>query len=111
MKTVRNLLALNLLLVTTSLRASPPNLDASLAPGANRLNLRWESVPGQVQQIQVSTDLLHWTNLPPLFVSAFTDSAWTDDGSLTGGLVDARSSLFYRLLLPQTAGASVGVPL
>jgi PKD repeat protein len=75
------------------------------------LDLHWKSVPGQVQEIQVSTDLIHWTNLPPLFASVFNDSVWSDDGSLTGGLLNAHQSRFYRLLLPQSASALVGVPL
>jgi PKD repeat protein len=111
MKSLRNLIALNLLAVTIALRAAPPALDASLALGGNQLALHWKSIPGQVQQIQVSGDLIHWTNLPPLFASAFADSVWTDDGTLTGGVFDARQSRFYRLSLPQAAAGLVGVGL
>jgi PKD repeat protein len=101
---------LNLVLVSSSLWAAIPDLDASWVPGENRLNLHWKSLPGQVQQIQISPDLIHWTNLPSVFASAFADSAWSDDGSLTGGVFGSHQGRFYRLLVSQTTGASVGVP-
>ena len=114
MKPLGNFVALNLILLTSILRAASPEigtLDVSLASEGSQLNLHWKSLPGQIQQIQVSSDLINWTNLPPWFTSAFDDSAWSDDGSLTGSLFDPQQSRFYRLLLPQTFSASVGVPV
>ena len=67
---LRTFIALNLLLVTTAIQAAPPDvetLDASLSPDGKQLNLHWNSSPGQMQQIQVSGDLIHWTNLPPVY--------------------------------------------
>ncbi len=72
-----------------------------------QVNPYWTSSPGQVQQIQVSSDLIHWTNLPPVYVPAFADSAWPgNDGSLTGGLFNAQQRRYYRLLLPPASGRS-----
>src|ERR1043166_8275251 len=112
MKRLRNFVALNLLMLAAAAQAAMPvMLNASLSPNGTNLNLRWGSSPGQVQQIQVSRDLIHWTNLPPVYFSVFTNSAWSDDGSLTGSLFNAPQSRFYRLSLSQAAGGSAGVPL
>lgn len=89
--------------------ASASQLDATSS--SNRLDLHWASVPGQLQQVQVSSDLINWSNLPPLMASVFSNSAWSDDGSLTGGVLGSRPKRYYRLLmLPQTLNQSVGVP-
>ena len=104
---------LNLLLVAAAIQAAPPAvemLDTAFSADG-KLNLHWNSAPGQMQQIQVSSDVIHWTNLPPIYTSAFTDSAWSDDGSLTGSLFDSQQQRFYRLLLPQASGLSPGVPI
>jgi len=75
MKRLRNFVALNLLMLAAAAQAATPvMLNASLSPNGTNLNLRWSSSPGQVQQIQVSSDLIHWTNLPPVYLSVFTDS-------------------------------------
>src|SRR6476620_2626496 len=83
---LRNCVVLCAFLLASGVRAASDlgRLGASLSPDGPNLNLHWNSSPGQVQQIQVSADLIHWTNLPPVFLSAFTNSAWSDDGSLTG---------------------------
>ncbi|MDB6029443.1 MAG: hypothetical protein JWM68_5666, partial [Verrucomicrobiales bacterium] len=98
---------------TLTLLATPPDigrLDASFSSG--QLNLHWKSVPSQTQQIQVSGDLVNWTNLPPVLASVFNDSAWSDDGSLTSSLFASNKRLFYRLsMLPQASSEAVGVPL
>jgi PKD repeat protein len=108
-----NLLAFTLLLATNTIQATPPiaTINPSLSPGGNQLNLQWNSSPGQIQQIQVSSDLVHWTNLPPVYVSVFASSAWSDDGSLTGGVFGPNQRRYYRLLLPQTTNQSPGVPV
>ena len=114
MKRLRNFIVLNLLLVTSALPAAPSTveiLDARLSPDGKQVDLHWTSSPGQMQQIQVSSDLIHWTNLPPVYMSAFADSAWPDDGSLTGGLFNAQQRRYYRLLLPPASGRSPGVPI
>jgi PKD repeat protein len=96
------------ILLTTS--ASSAQLDASFA--TNGLNLHWDSVPGQLQQIQVSSNLINWSNLPPLMASVFSNSAWSDDGSLTAGVFGSHQLRYYRLLmLPQTLNQSVGAPV
>src|SRR5204863_1897070 len=46
-----------------------------------------------------------------VYMSAFADSAWSDDGSLTGGLFISQRQRYYRLLLPQASGRSPGVPI
>jgi len=85
-------------------------LEASIS--SNNVNLLWDSVPGQMQQVQVSSDLINWSNLPPVMASVFSNSAWTDNGSLTGGIFGSRQRRYYRLLmLPQTLSQSVGVPV
>ncbi len=100
--------SLLLTLVFTKLNAS--SLDASYS--ANKVRLHWNSAPGQMQQIQVSSDLVSWSNLPPIFTSVFNDSAWSDDGSLTGGVFDAHQKRFYRLqVLPQASSEPVGMPV
>lgn len=109
----RNLIALGLLLFTSAVQAALPDigmLDASLSSDGKNLNLSWDSSPGQLQQIQVSADLIHWTNLPPVFLSTFTNSAWSDDGSLTGNPLNSQQR-YYRLLQTQTATEAPGVPL
>jgi PKD repeat protein len=101
------------LLLTSAIQAATPNigtLSATLSSDGKKVNLRWNSSPGQLQQIQVSPDLLHWTNLPPIYFSAFTNSAWSDDGSVTGNSPNAQPR-FYRLLRAQPAGQSPGVPI
>jgi hypothetical protein len=113
MITPRKLTALSVLLLTSAIQAATPNigtLSATLSSDGKRANLRWNSSPGQLQQIQVSPDLLHWTNLPPVYFSAFTNSAWSDDGSLTGNPSNSQPR-FYRLLRAQPAGQSPGVPI
>ncbi|HVV72724.1 MAG TPA: PKD domain-containing protein, partial [Verrucomicrobiae bacterium] len=111
MRSLHTSVALTLMLIPMGLGAALPNLDASLGTNGNRLELHWKSTPGQAQWIQVSTDLVHWTNLPPLFFSAFTNSAWSDDGSLTGPIGDAEEERFYRLRLVPSNNAFAGVPL
>src|SRR5258708_6217894 len=101
MTRLRHFIAFSLLLVTPAMQAAPPAveiLDTAFSPDG-KLNLHWNSAPGQMQQIQVSSDLIHWTNLPPIYTSAFADSAWSDDGSLTS-LFNSQEQRFYRLLLP-----------
>src|SRR5215475_11751992 len=112
MKPLRRL-TLGLLLLTSAIQAATPDigtLSASLSPDGKTVNLRWPSSPGQLQQIQVSPDLVHWTNLPPVYFSAFTNSAWSDDGSLTGNPSNSQKR-FYRLLQAQPASAVPGVPI
>ena len=107
------LAALNLLLLASSIHAATPNigtLSATLSSDGKKVNLHWNSSSGQLQQIQVSPDLAHWTNLPPVFFSAFTTSAWSDDGSLTGNLSSSQER-FYRLLRAQPANAAPGLPI
>src|SRR5690349_15753173 len=102
--------ALNVLLLTSGIQAATPNigtLNATLSSNGRNVNLRWNSSPGQLQQIQVSPDLFHWTNLPPIYFSAFANSAWSDDGSLTGNISNSQPR-FYRLLQAQSAGTSPG---
>lgn len=109
----RNLIALNLLLFTSVIRAVLPDmgtLGASFSSDGKNLNLSWNSSPGQFQRIQVSPDLIHWTNLPPVFLSTFTNSAWSDDGSLTGSQTNSQLR-FYRLLQSQAVTEAPGVPL
>src|SRR5215471_594495 len=113
MTRLRKLAALGVLLAAPALHAATPNigtLSATLSPDGKKVNLRWNSSPGQLQQIQVSPDLLHWTNLPPVYFSAFTNSAWSDDGSLTGNTSNSQPR-FYRLLQAQSASASPGLPI
>src|SRR6185369_3727641 len=108
----RNFTALGIVFLASAIQAAPSdlgNLSASLSSDGKNLNLSWAGSPGQVQQIQFSTDLIHWTNLPPVFLSAFTNAAWSDDGSLTGGLFSSGQPRFYRLLLPQVTSGSSGV--
>ncbi|HWD21186.1 MAG TPA: PKD domain-containing protein [Verrucomicrobiae bacterium] len=89
---------------------SPSELDASLTPDGQQVKLHWKSVPGQTQQIQVSSDLRTWTKLPPVLASALDDSTWADDGSLTGSFTNAQR--YYRLLLGAgTISAWVGAPI
>jgi PKD repeat protein len=112
MITRRKLIALSVLVFTSAIQAATPDigtLSATLSSDGKTVNLHWNSSPGQLQQIQVSPDLLHWTNLPFLF-SAFTNSAWSDDGSLTGNPSNSQPR-FYRLLRAQPAGESPGVPI
>ncbi len=109
---VRSFAALSSLVFTFNTLAVPPDaLNASRSPDGTRLNLHWNSVPGQIQQIQISGDLVHWTNVPPILVSPATNSSWTDDGSLTGGLFGNHPSRYYRLAVPQSLGQFVGVPI
>src|SRR6476620_11560633 len=108
---LRNFVALNVLLLASAIQAATPNigtLNATLSSNGKNVNLRWNSSPGQLQQIQISPDLLHWTNLPPVYFSAFTNSAWSDDGSLTGNPFNSQQR-FYRLLRTQSASASSGL--
>src|SRR5580765_8723689 len=110
---LRNFVALNVLLLASAIQAATPNigtLNATLSSNGKNVNLRWNSSPGQLQQIQISPDLLHWTNLPPVYFSAFTNSAWSDDGSLTSNLSNSQPR-FYRLLRAQPAGESPGTPI
>src|SRR5580765_2827794 len=110
---LRNFVALNVLLLASAIQAATPNigtLNATLSSNGKNVNLRWNSSPGQLQQIQISPDLLHWTNLPPVYFSAFTNSAWSDDGSLTSNLSNSQPR-FYRLLQAQTAGTSPGASI
>jgi PKD repeat protein len=109
---LRHFAALTVLFLTPTIQAAPNigTLSATLSLDGTKVNLRWNSLPGQLQQIQVSPDLLHWTNLPPVYFSAFTNSAWSDDGSLTGNLSNSQPR-FYRLLRAQPAGESPGVPI
>src|SRR6185312_13667138 len=112
MKKIRMGLGLSLLLSGSVVleTANASQLDAAFS--SNRLDLHWSSVPGQLQQVQVSSDLVNWSNLPPLMASVFSNSAWSDDGSLTGGVLSSRPRRYYRLLmLPQTLSQSVGTPL
>ena len=110
MKQLLHLTALNVLIFASTVQAEPTGmLDASLSPNGKNLNLRWSSSAGQIQQIQISPDLIHWTNLPAVYLSAFTNSAWSDDGSLTGGLPGS-GQRFYRLSLPSASTGSPGVP-
>src|SRR5579871_1304459 len=109
MKRLHSLVALHMLIYTFAVQATPPaTLNASLSSDGKSLNLHWSSSPGQVQQIQVGADLIHWTNLPPVFLSAFSNSAWSDDGSLTGNLFGS-GERFYRLALPPAASGSPGL--
>src|SRR5690348_1334429 len=101
---LRNFTVLGILFLTSAIQAAPLDLgilSASLSSDGKNLNLYWAGSPGQIQQIQISRDLIHWTNLPPVFLSAFTNAAWSDDGSLTGSLFNSGQPRFYRLLLPQ----------
>src|SRR5215467_9189467 len=101
------------LLLASTLHAATPNigtLNATLSSDGKKVNLRWNSSPGQLQQIQVTPDLLHWTNLAPVYFSAFTNSAWSDDGSLTGNPSNSQLR-FYRLLRAPSASASPGLPI
>ncbi len=62
--------------------------------------------------MQVSSDFINWSNLPPMMASVFSNSAWSDDGSLTGGVFGSHPHRYYRLLmLPQTLNQSVGTPV
>src|SRR6185312_13460476 len=109
MKKIRMGMGLSLLLSIGAVlqSANASQLDAAFS--SNRLDLHWSSVPGQLQQMQVSSDLVNWSNLPPLMASVFSNSAWSDDGSLTGGVLSSRPQRYYRLLmLPQTLNQSVG---
>ena len=108
MKTLRKSTALSVLLLSSAIHAATPNigtLSASVSSDGKKLNLRWNSSPGQLQQIQISADLRNWTNLPPLYFSAFTNSAWSDDGSFTNS-----QPRFYRLRA-QTTNQSPGLPI
>jgi hypothetical protein len=99
-----------MLIFASTVQAAPPEtLNASISPDGKNLNLHWNSSPGQVQQIQIGADLIHWTNLPPVFLSAFTNSAWSDDGSLTGNVLGS-GQRFYRLSLSSVVAGSPGVP-
>jgi len=90
--------------------ANAAELDASVY--SSNVNLLWDSIPGQMQQVQVSSDLINWSNLPPLMASVFSNSAWADDGSLTGGVLGSNQRRYYRLLmLPQTLSQSIGTPV
>jgi PKD repeat protein len=100
------LLSVRVILETTS----ASQLDATFS--TNRLDLHWGSTPGQMQQVQVSSDMVNWSNLPPLMASVFSNSAWSDDGSLTAGVFGSHPQRYYRLLmLPQTLNQSVGAPV
>src|SRR5438477_461461 len=105
MKTLRNITAYSVLVISNVVQEATPDigtLGASLSSDGKRANLLWTSSPGQLQQIQVSPDLRHWTNLPPIYLSAFANSAWSDDGSLTGSALGPQDR-FYRLQKAQTA--------
>jgi len=106
------LIGLGLPLFTLSIFAAPDigKLNASFSADGKQLNLHWNSTPGQLQQIQVSSNLLGWSNLPPVLFSVFNSSAWSDDGSLTGNLLNSPQR-FYRLQQPQAFNVSAGVPL
>ncbi|HEV2694534.1 MAG TPA: PKD domain-containing protein [Verrucomicrobiae bacterium] len=110
MSYLRYFCALPFLFFTLNLFAIQPvigRLDASTAPG--KLNLHWTSAVGQWQQIQVSSDLVHWSNLPPVLVSVLTNSTWADDGTLTGGVLNSPQGRYYRLAIqPQALGRYVG---
>jgi hypothetical protein len=106
-------MVIGLLLFTSAIQAAPPDagtLGASLSPDGKSLSMYWNSSPGQGQRIQTSPDLIHWTNLPPVFLSVFTNSAWTDDGSLTGGQTNSQPR-YYRLLQSSATTGAPGVPL
>lgn len=108
-KRICTLVGLRLLFLSGIAAATPPNIDTVLS--SNKVNLHWGSTPGQMQQVQVSSDLVNWSNLPPVMASVFSNSAWSDDGSLTGGVFDSQHRRFYRLLLlSQAQSQSVGVP-
>jgi hypothetical protein len=112
MKPNRKGLLLKLLFSASAIfaNANAAELDASIS--SSNVNLLWDSIPGQMQQIQVSSDLMNWNNLPPLMASVFSNSAWSDDGSLTGGVMEANQRRYYRLLLlPQTLNQSIGTPV
>src|SRR6185312_14690019 len=112
MKNIRVSLILGMSLLQGAVfkSAIASQLDATFS--TNRFDLHWGSAPGQMQQVQVSSDLVNWSNLPPLMASVFSNSAWSDDGSLTGGVLSSRPRRYYRLLmLPQTLSQSVGTPL
>src|SRR5690348_13777239 len=112
MKKIRMGLGLSLLLSTGAVLQSADASQLDAAFSSNRLNLHWSSVPGQLQQVQVSGDLINWSNLPPVMASVFSNSAWSDDGSLTGGVFSSRAQRYYRLLmLPQTLNQSIGTPV
>src|ERR1041385_4374328 len=113
MKQLRTFAALQLLVFTSAIQAAAADigtLGASVSLDGKNLNLHWNSSPGQVQQIQISADLVHWTNLPPVFLSPFASSAWSDDGSFTGGVFNSAQPRFYRLLQSSATSGSAGVP-
>jgi len=104
----------SILALVSAVQAVPPpvgTLDASYSSDRQKLNLHWPSTPGQMQQIQISSDLVHWTNLPPNFTSVFADSVWTDDGSLTGSQFNSQQHRFYRLQISQSPGGVPGAPI
>jgi len=111
MKYLRNCFGLfSLFLAPAMLAADIGRLDTSFS--SNILTLHWSSVPGQIQQIQVSTNLINWSKLPPVLASVFTDSAWSDDGSLTGNPPNSQQLRFYRLLFqPQAFSQPAGSPV
>ena len=57
----RHLATLHVLLLASALQAATPNigtLSATVSPDGTKVNLRWDSLPGQLQRIQFSPDLL-----------------------------------------------------
>jgi len=76
---------------------NPACYFTSLVRQTNNLTLTWHTFGGTTNLLQVSTDLIHWTNLTtPLTINGSGESLtnWTDLGALTNS-----TRRFYRILI------------
>jgi hypothetical protein len=74
--------------------AQPLFVNASISTAANQFTLNWQATPGQSYTVQVSTNLVTWSNVTTIVAQSgtvgFTDTA----------PVNAQKGRFYRLLSP-----------
>ncbi|HEX4121046.1 MAG TPA: LamG-like jellyroll fold domain-containing protein, partial [Verrucomicrobiae bacterium] len=82
------------LIATNVVTAQPLFVNASISTAANQFTLNWQATPGQSYTVQVSTNLVTWSNVTTIVAQSgtvgFTDTA----------PVNAQKGRFYRLLSP-----------
>ena len=77
--------------------ASAMKVTSLARDGLGQITVQFQSVAGKIYRIEYSTNLVTWpiatTNVP----ATGTNTTWTDDGSLTGGINAQILKRFYRV--------------
>ena len=75
--------------------------SASVPPTAqyqvNNVLLTWTTLPGEVYQVEWSSDLNQWFPIGTTATASGTTASWTDDGTFTGTVPSTAPKRFYRV--------------